>query len=59
MGRGILRSALGLRDLKVTSLATHRGELYAATDLGIYRATFPRVQPYNKAAATWGAIKRP
>ena len=51
--------AVGMRDHRVTSLATHRGELYAATDLGIYRAVFPRVQPYNKATATWGAIKRP
>ena len=48
---------IGLWHRKVTSLVPHRGELYAATDLGIYRATFPRVQPYNKAAATWGAVK--
>ena len=51
--------AVGMRDRRVTSLAAHRGELYAATDMGIYRAVFPRVQPYNKATVTWGAIKRP
>ena len=49
----------GLSDMNIPGdgLVTHRGDLYAATDLGIYRAVFPRVQPYNKATATWGAIK--
>ncbi len=51
-------SYVGLNGAKVDSLVSHRSDLYAATDEGIYRAAFPRLQPYNKAAVTWGAIKQ-
>lgn len=48
----------GLQDLTVTALVTHQSDLYAATKEGIFRATIPAVQPYGKAAATWGTVKR-
>ena len=47
----------GLDGLTVTSLVSHQSDLYAATKEGIYRASIPTVQPYGKAAATWGAVK--
>ena len=61
----------GLPEFAVRSLVSHGGYLYAAAGRtaygledpdrleGIYRASIPIVQPYNKAAVTWGAIKRP
>jgi hypothetical protein len=48
----------GLDGLTVYDLISHQSYLYAATKEGIYRASIPVVQPYNKAAATWGAIKQ-
>ena len=54
----------GLDGLTVTSLTSHRSDLYAVTTdsnsdaLGIYRASISTVQPYGKAAATWGAVKQ-
>ena len=53
----------GLQDLRVGDLVSHQSDLYAkayAKDelSGIYRASIPVVQPYNKAATTWGAIKQ-
>ena len=48
----------GLDGLAVTSLVPHQSDLYAATKEGIYRASISTVQPYGKAAATWGAIKQ-
>ena len=47
----------GLDGLTVISLISHQSDLYAVTDEGIYRASIPIVQPYGKAAATWGALK--
>ena len=53
----------GLEGLTVTSLVSHQSDLYATTTdsnwdaLGIYRASISTVQPYGKAAATWGAVK--
>ena len=49
----------GLDGVTVTSLLSHQSDLYAVTEEGIYRASFPRLSSYNKAAVTWGAIKRP
>ena len=50
----------GLEEFHVTALGSHQSYLYAATDDpgAIYRASIPTVQPYGKAAITWGAIKR-
>ena len=46
---------------RVFSLASHRGNLYAAgltrDHDGIYRAKRPLVSPEGKAAVAWGAIK--
>ena len=47
----------GLDGLNIYDLISHQSDLYAATDEGIYRASIPTVQPYGKAAATWGALK--
>ena len=60
----------GLQWLTVSALVSHQSELYAATyalderqagtvhtPQGIYRATILAVQPYGKAATTWGAVK--
>ena len=49
----------GPHDVRVYSLVSHQSDLYAGTDNGIYRAAITEVHPYNKAAVTWGAIKRP
>ena len=49
---------VGLDGATVTSLLSHQSDLYAGTREGIYRASIPVVQPYGKAAATWGAIKQ-
>lgn len=49
--------SVGLDRLTVTSLISHRSDLYAATNKGIYRASIPIVHSYGKAAATWGAVK--
>ena len=55
----------GLDGLTVTSLISHQSDLYAVAmdsnwdSLGIYRASIPLVNPYGKAAATWGALKSP
>ena len=48
----------GLQGIYVTSLVSHQSDLYAATKEGIYRASILTVQPYGKAATTWGALKR-
>ena len=49
----------GLQGSSVSVLISHQSELYAAVDdKGIYRASIPAVQPYGKAATTWGAIKQ-
>ena len=48
----------GLDGLTVYDLISHQSDLYTATKEGIYRASIPIVQPYGKAAATWGAVKR-
>ena len=48
----------GLQDVTITALVSHQSDLYAATREGIYRASISTVQPYNKAATTWGAIKQ-
>ena len=61
----------GLQWLTVSALVSHQSELYAATyalherqagtvhtPQGIYRATILTVQPYGKAATTWGAVKQ-
>ena len=50
----------GPEEFHVTALGSHQSYLYAATDDpgAIYRASIPTVQPYAKAATTWGAIKR-
>ena len=48
---------LGL-GLLIRSLVSHQSHLYAAIDnTGIYRASIPIVNPYGRAATTWGAIK--
>ena len=47
----------GLDGLTVYDLISHQSDLYAATRKGIYRASIPIVQPYGKAATTWGAVK--
>ena len=55
----------GLDGLTVSSLKSHQSDLYAVAmdrnwdSLGIYRASFPLVNPYGKAAVTWGALKSP
>lgn len=49
---------VGLRSVRVYDLVSHGSYLYAATLEGIYRAVITEVHPYNKAAATWGAIKQ-
>ena len=61
----------GLQWLTVSALVSHQSELYAATyalherqagtvhtPQGIYRATILTVQPYGKAATTWGRVKQ-
>ena len=48
----------GLRGRWVSSVVSHRGDLYAGTREGIYRAAIPVVQPYNKAATTWARVKQ-
>lgn len=53
----------GLDGLTVSSLKSHQSDLYAVAvdsnwdSLGIYRASIPLVNPYGKAATTWGAVK--
>lgn len=56
----------GLQDFIIGDLISHQSHLYASTGQfangkhtfeGIYRASISVVQPYNKAAASWGAIK--
>jgi len=39
------------------TLVSHRGNLYAAGEEGIYRAKRPYVSPEGKTAVTWGALK--
>ena len=47
----------------VDALVSHKSKLYAAashnsgTTLAIFLGSFPTVQPYGKAATTWGAVK--
>ena len=48
---------VGLEGRYVNTLVSHQSELYAVTRDGIYRASIPIVNPYGRAAATWGAIK--
>ncbi len=48
----------GPQQVGVGPLVSHRSDLYAGTDNGIYRAAITKVHPYNKAATTWGAIKQ-
>ncbi len=48
----------GLPDKAIRALVSHRGDLYAAGEGGIYRANLQFVTPENKAAVTWGAIKQ-
>ena len=54
----------GLDGLTVSSLISHQSDLYAVAmdrnwdSLGIYRASISIVQPYGKAAVTWGAVKQ-
>lgn len=53
----------GLQHFSVGDLVSHQSDLYAKAYAhgelsGIYRASIPVVQPYNKAATTWGAVKR-
>ena len=61
----------GLQWLTVSAPVSHQSELYAATyapherqagtvhtPQGIYRATILTVQPYGKAATTWGRVKQ-
>ena len=49
----------GLQEFPIADVVSHQGDLYAAVEgKGVYRAAFPRVQPYNKAATTWGTIKQ-
>ena len=48
---------VGLEGRYVNTLVSHQSELYALTQDGIYRASIPIVNPYGRAAATWGAIK--
>ena len=49
----------GLPDRSISrgGLVTHRGDLYAASEGGIYRANLQFVTPEGKAVVTWGAIK--
>ena len=54
----------GLQDFSVGDLASHQSDLYAKAYAhgelsGIYRASIPVVQPYGKAATTWGDLKKP
>ena len=49
---------VGLDGVTVNSLLSHQSNLYAATEEGIFRASFPRLNSYNKAAVTWGTIKQ-
>ena len=48
----------GLHESRIVDLVSHHGYLYVAVEKeGVYRASIPIVQPYGKAAVTWGAIK--
>ena len=48
---------VGLKGRHVNTLVSHQSALYAVTDYGIYRASIPAVNVYNKLVTTWGAIK--
>lgn len=41
----------------IETILSHKSDLYVASNRGIYRTSLPVVQPYNKAASTWGALK--
>ena len=58
---------IGFQGGLVSDIVSHQGYLYAAVGAprsgaweegGVYRASIPVVQPYGKAAITWGAVKR-
>lgn len=61
---------IGFHNDSVSHLLSYRDHLYLVTDKhevngrlvgglnGVYRASIPRVQSYDKAAVTWGAVKR-
>ena len=57
----------GLQEFGIAALVSHQSDLYAAAfekirnstePLGIYHASIPIIQPYGKAATTWGAVKQ-
>lgn len=50
--------SVGLQDSRIVDIVSHNDYLYAAVmEDGIYRADIQIVQPYGKAATTWGALK--
>ena len=54
----------GLQEFRISDLVSHQSRLYAVARYedwdfaGIFRASIPIVNPYGKAATTWGAVKR-
>ena len=55
-------AGLSDRSIRPGGLVSHRGSLYANVTShghqGVYRATIPIVDSYNKAVTTWGAMKQ-
>ena len=47
----------GLVGVDIRSLTSHQSDLFAGTKDGIYRASIPTVNVYNKLVTTWGAVK--
>ena len=45
------------RSIRKGARVSHRGNLYAAADSGLYRANLQFVTPEGKAAVTWGTLK--
>ena len=55
---------VGLQEFRISVLVSHQSRLYAVAlydnwnFAGVFRASIPLVNPYGKAAATWGAVKK-
>ena len=49
---------VGLDGAYINTLVSHQSVLYAETKDGIYRASIPTVNVYNKLVTTWGALKQ-
>ena len=56
---------VGLQEFLILDIVSHQSQLYAAVrydnwaPVGLYRASISIINPYGKAATTWGALKRP